>query len=116
MEHSNQTREYKITDNGIKILDVYLGPQGGLLMGTDRIAQEQKEKAEAVLSEEETERKRRALENKLQSLKAQMDMLRLECEVDQEELKKLASEDGLRSKAKANGRKEMARLRRADSS
>lgn len=116
MKHSNQTREYQITDNGVKILDVYLGPQGGLLMGTDRISQEAKEKAEAVANDQDIERKRRALENKLQSLKAQMDMLRLECETDQEALDKLTSEDGLRTKAVANGRKEMARLRGADSS
>ncbi|MFB3763727.1 MAG: circadian clock protein KaiC [Methanotrichaceae archaeon] len=116
MEHSNQTREYKITDCGVKILDVYVGPQGGLLMGTERIAQEAKERAEVVLNGEETEHKRRVLENKLKSLKAQMDMLHLECETDEEELSKLLSEDELRSKARAKGRKEMARLRGADSS
>ncbi|MFB3765283.1 MAG: hypothetical protein ACE14P_08550 [Methanotrichaceae archaeon] len=75
-----------------------------------------KGKAEAVLNEDEIARKRRVLANKLRSLKAQMDMLRLECETDQEELNKSSSEDALRSKAVANGRKEMARLREADSS
>lgn len=116
MEHSNQTREYQTTDDGVNILDVYLGPLGGQLMGTDRIAQEAKEQAEAVANEQEIERRRRALENKLQSLKAQMNMLRLEFETDEEELNKLTSEDELRSKAKANGRKDMARLRGADPS
>jgi len=41
-EHSNQYREYRITDHGIDILDVYAG-EGGVLTGTAR--QEQEEKA-----------------------------------------------------------------------
>jgi circadian clock protein KaiC len=116
MEHSNQTREYQITDDGVKILDVYLGPQGGLIMGSDRITQEAKEKAETVASEQDIMRKRRALENKLQSLKAQMDTLRLECETDEQELSKLMSEDNLRSRAVTNGHRSMAKQRGADSS
>jgi circadian clock protein KaiC len=116
MEHSNQTREYQITDEGVKMLDVYLGPEGGLVMGTERIAQEAKEKADAVMTEQETMRRKRKLESKLQSLKAQMDMLRLECEAGEEELGKLVSDDELRIKAMANGRREMARLKKADTS
>jgi len=42
MPHSNQIREYLVTDHGIEIQDVYLGPSGGLLMGSSRTAQEQK--------------------------------------------------------------------------
>jgi len=43
--HSNQYREYRITDHGIDILDVYLG-QGGVLTGTARQEQEAAELAE----------------------------------------------------------------------
>ncbi len=116
MEHSNQTREYQITDDGVKILDVYLGPQGGLLMGTERITQESKENADAITNQQEIERRRRELESKLQSLKAQMDMLRLDCETGEDELSKLLSEDEQRNKAMANGRRDIARLRKADTS
>jgi len=116
MEHSNQTREFQLTDEGVKILDVYIGPQGGLVMGSDRATMEAKEREEAVLNEQETMRKRRSLESKMQSLKAQMDMLDLECEANEEELSKLASEEELRGKALANGRRQMAKLRGADSS
>ena len=48
MPHSNQIREYLLTDHGVEIQDVYLGPSGGLLMGSSRAAQEAKEMAEAV--------------------------------------------------------------------
>ncbi len=53
MEHSNQIREYLITDHGIEIQDVYLGPSGGLLMGSSRAAQEAKEMAEAIASKQD---------------------------------------------------------------
>jgi circadian clock protein KaiC len=48
MANSNQIREYLVTDHGIEIQDMYLGPSGGLLMGSSRAAQEAKEMADAV--------------------------------------------------------------------
>lgn len=38
MAHSNQLREFQLTDDGIKIEDVYLGPEG-MLTGSARISQ-----------------------------------------------------------------------------
>ncbi len=46
MGHSNQIREYRITDDGIDLTDVYVGP-GGMFLGTARFVQEAKEQAEA---------------------------------------------------------------------
>lgn len=116
MAHSNQIREYLITDEGIKILDVYLGPEGKILMGSERAAREAAEREVAVEYGQEIERKKRDLENRLRSLDAQISMLRSEFEINAGELSKLSSEYELRSKAAENGRKEMARLRKADAS
>jgi len=44
--HSNQKHEYVITDNGIKILEIYTG-RGEMLTGTARTEKEEEEKAEA---------------------------------------------------------------------
>ncbi|MBW1733565.1 MAG: circadian clock protein KaiC [Deltaproteobacteria bacterium] len=44
--HSNQKSEYRITDDGIRIMDVYLG-RGDVLMGTARLRQEESDRAEA---------------------------------------------------------------------
>ncbi|RLC32592.1 MAG: KaiC 1 [Deltaproteobacteria bacterium] len=44
--HSNQQREFVITDDGIQILDPYLG-EGEVLTGTARQVQEAKDRAEA---------------------------------------------------------------------
>jgi len=44
--HSNQKREYVITDDGIRIMDVYVG-QGDVLTGTARLQQEENDRAAA---------------------------------------------------------------------
>jgi len=54
MAHSNQLREFLLTDHGVQLRDVYVGP-AGLLTGSAREAQEAKERAEA------SERKQQAL-------------------------------------------------------
>lgn len=116
MKHSNQIREFLLTDGGVKLVDVYLGPQGGLLMGSARVAQESREKDEITARDQKAERKRRELEGKLKSLDAQMTILRAEFETEEEELKKLTAEEELRSKSLAQNRSEMAKLRKADAS
>ena len=114
MENSNQIREYLVTDHGIEIQDVYLGPSGGLLMGSSRTAQEAKEMAEAVAQNKNLVRRKRELESKLKSLDAQIAVLSSEFEAEKEELNKLDSEDNLRIEALAKDRSEMARIRKAD--
>jgi circadian clock protein KaiC len=44
MAHSNQIREFLLTDHGIDLADVYLGTEG-VLTGTARLAQEARDKA-----------------------------------------------------------------------
>jgi circadian clock protein KaiC len=116
MRHSNQIREYLLTDQGVKIMDVYLGKQGGLLMGSARISQEAREDELMSASDLENERKKRALERKLRSLKAKMDLLNFEFETEEEELKLLVNEEEKRSRDLAQSRGEMARTRDADAS
>jgi circadian clock protein KaiC len=114
MAHSNQIREYLLTDHGMKIRDVYLGPSGGLLMGSSRAAQEAREMAEAVAQSQNTSRKKRELESKLKALDAQIIALISESEIQKEELNKLTSENELRSEVIAKEKSEMARIRKAD--
>lgn len=114
MAHSNQIREYLLTDHGMKIEDVYLGPSGNLLMGSSRAAQEAKEMSEVVAQSQNTSRKKRKLESKLKTLDAQITALISEFEMQKEELNKLTSEDELRSEVTAKEKSEMARIRKAD--
>jgi circadian clock protein KaiC len=114
MPHSNQIREYRLTDSGIEIEDVYIGPSGGLLMGSSKAVQEAKEMADTIAESRKVARRKRELESKLKSLDAQMASLRYEFEVQEEELNKLTSEEELRTRALAKERKEMARRRGSD--
>ena len=41
--HSNQVREFVLTDHGVELVDVYVGP-AGVLTGSARLAQEAAER------------------------------------------------------------------------
>ena len=83
--HSNQVREFKLTNEGIKLIDVYLGP-AGMLTGSARVSQISKEKAEKLVHEEEIERKQRELEQKRQTIEAQITELKTQFEAEKIEL------------------------------
>ena len=71
MAHSNQIREFVITDKGINLLDVYLQP-GGFLMGTARQQKEAQEKAESIVSHQEIGGKQREHDLKRKTLEGQI--------------------------------------------
>src|SRR6202162_1286583 len=77
MEHSNQIREFLLTDDGLQLLDVYLGP-GGVLTVSARVSQEGREKAAGTSRRQELEGRRRELERKRKIFEARMVMLRAE--------------------------------------
>jgi circadian clock protein KaiC len=60
-------------------------------------------------------RRKRELERKLKSLNAQMALLSSEFEVEEDERKKLTSEEELRSEAQSPKMEKMARVMKADS-
>ncbi|MDD1665100.1 MAG: circadian clock protein KaiC, partial [Methanomicrobiales archaeon] len=66
MGHSNQVREFVLSDNGIQLLDVYIGSEG-VLLGSARSEQEIKARAGKLAQEQEIARKRRDLELKKRS-------------------------------------------------
>ena len=85
MSHSNQIREFLLTDNGILLTEVYLGPDG-VLTGSARLAQEAKEMATAAQRNQEIERKRGELSRRQQALEAQIAVLQLQFQTDKEEM------------------------------
>ena len=87
MAHSNQIREFHISDRGVTLLDAYLGNEG-VLMGTARAAQEAREKAERLLRTQEIESKQRELVRKRKALEAQIEALRAHYESESSEIEK----------------------------
>jgi len=114
MAHSNQVREFLLTDRGVELRDVYVGPSGVLLAGSARDALEAQEKAQALVREQETEGKKRELERKRQAIEAQIAVLRAEFEVEQAEAAKTIGQDQTRAGVLASDRVQMARQRQSD--
>jgi len=92
MKHSNQIREFVVTAEGIKLEEVYIGPEG-VLTGSMRAAQENRERAAAVARGQEAERKQRDLARRRAALEAQIAALRADFEAAEEESKRLAEQD-----------------------
>jgi circadian clock protein KaiC len=102
--HSNQVREFQLTSKGIRLIEPYLGSEG-VLTGAARIAQEARENALALLSEQEAERRRRDLDRRRLAIEAQIASLRAELGDAAGEFDRLSSETATRhaleSEAKA---------------
>jgi circadian clock protein KaiC len=110
MAHSNQVREFVLTDRGIELLDVYTGP-AGVLTGTARRAQEAKERADAIFQRQEMERRRRDLVRRREVLAAQIASLSAELSGVDDDARLLSREDEVRATEMVREREEMARMR-----
>lgn len=113
MAHSNQVRELVLTSEGVKLVDVYLGP-GGALTGAARTAQEAQERAAERDRQQEIERQRREMERRRRALEARIEALRLEFEAEEEDLARRLNYAESREQQLVDDRSEMARVRKAN--
>jgi circadian clock protein KaiC len=113
MAHSNQIREYRITDNGIALTDVSLSG-GEVLMGSARSAQEAREKVEAERLRQEAERRKRLYEQKRHEREARMAALRAEDLAEKQDMEAFLAAERAREQESLEARGELARMRRAD--
>lgn len=91
MNHSNQIREFSLTDHGVELREVYIGP-AGVLTGSARAVQESREQAAKVLRHNEISRNQRELSNKRQAMEAQVASLRAAFEAEAAELEAVIEE------------------------
>jgi circadian clock protein KaiC len=113
MGHSNQVREFVLSDSGIQLTDVYIGPSG-MLTGSARVAQEARERAEHVSLDEEAERQQLALECKRAALEGQIAALRAEFSAEEATIARIFSQDKQREASLASDKVEMGRSRQHD--
>jgi circadian clock protein KaiC len=113
MEHSNQIREFKLTNHGIELVDVYVGP-GGVLTGSARLSQETKDDAEQLLLQQEIVRKQIGLERKRAAMEAQTLLLRSEFEAEESEALKVIGIEKARDKRFNQDKAKMAKSRQGD--
>ncbi len=110
MAHSNQVREFVMSDEGVELLRVYLGTDR-VLTGSARVAQAARERVEAELRAQEHQRRLRKLEVRRRAIQAQIVALQAELETEVAETEFTVAEEDARLKASHDVTDAMTRVR-----
>jgi circadian clock protein KaiC len=113
MAHSNQIREFLLTDQGVDLVDVYVGP-AGVLTGSMRLAQEAEERRAEMARQQDLEILRSNLEKKRRAMEAQIAALQAQFAVEEEAVERAAQKDKLRKDRLVQDHRDMAVSRKTD--
>jgi circadian clock protein KaiC len=113
MKHSNQIREFLISDHGIDVVDAYIGASG-VLTGSARAAQNALETAALLAGQQEAAQLVREVERKRAALERQISDLRADHETEAAELRRIAEQVGTRTLLLGTERAASGILRQAD--
>lgn len=113
MAHSNQVREFIMSERGIELKDIYMGPNG-MLTGSARVAQEALERAQQVRRHEEVERQQLELKRKHDALEGQIAALRAEFAAEEARIERSISYDKQHEESLVLDVVEMKRSRKHD--
>jgi circadian clock protein KaiC len=113
MAHSNQVREFLLTDRGIELADVYVGPQG-VLTGSARSAQEARERTEAQERQEDLQQRRANLDRRREAVQAEVAGLWREFADETDAVNRLLTRGTSGRDEKVEQRLEQGRLRSSD--
>lgn len=113
MKHSNQIREFLISDHGIDVVDAYIGASG-VLTGSARVAQSDLEKAAVLSRQQQAAQLEREVERKRKALERQISDLRADYEGEALELRRIAEQVGTRTRLLTTERAASGLLRQAD--
>lgn len=113
MAHSNQVREFVLSDKGVQLIDVYTGG-GSVLTGSARVVQLERERLEEMLDRQQAEAKRAEIRHKRAAVNAQIESLKADLVSADQELKHLETASAIRRQEASRARAEMAQSRMAD--
>jgi circadian clock protein KaiC len=113
MAHSNQIREFRLSNQGIELLDVYLGPDG-VLAGSARLVQEAKAQSDEAERQDSARRRYLEVEAERKALAAQVAALEAKISLQDKEMQALESQEKAQDERRVAGREAMAKSRRAD--
>jgi circadian clock protein KaiC len=113
MAHSNQIREFLISDRGIDVVDAYIGVSG-VLTGSARVAQGALEKAAVLAGQQEAAQLKREVERKRGALERKIGDLRADHETEAMELRRIAEQVGTSTLMLTTERTASGILRQAD--
>lgn len=114
MSHSNQVREFILSDEGLSLVNAYVGTDG-VLTGSSRVAQEAREEAEAELRVQDHARKLRLLASKRKAIESQIVALQADLESEAAELDFSIAEEASRAENDRRNSATMAQRRGGDS-
>ncbi len=112
MAHSNQGREFRITDRGVQILDVYTGQR--MLTGSARLYQEAVERSAAEQRRVELDHRKREFERKRRVLLAQIEDLQAALDNEEMELRQTIEQSEQQDEVRLSDREQMAQSRQGD--
>lgn len=110
MMHSNQVREFIVTNQGVNLVDVYLG-DGKVLTGTERINQSLEEQSAARKWRQSFELKKRDCEREKHLIQAQITALQMQLTNRDEEFALLIEEEEEVQKMVVENRISIGKLR-----
>ncbi len=113
MAHSNQLREFLLTDQGVELQNVYLGAEG-VLTGSARQTREATEKAARLLRHQEVEAKQRERVLKREAQEARIIALQKEFEAEEEVAKRDIDQEQSREETNRQDRDRMGISRQGD--
>jgi circadian clock protein KaiC len=113
MSHSNQVREFQLSNRGIRLVEVSVSGDE-VLVGSARFAKEAQRAADARKGKEELVRLRRSLEHKRTATIARISALQAESEAELEELQRKIAEESDRIARIASQRAALIRERMSD--
>ena len=112
MPHSNQIREFILSDQGVTLLDAYTGT-AGVVMGTARLVQEERDKAEEIKRRNHIDQKQRELASKRKAMDMQIEELRARFADESRELETNISAGRLAEGSLAEQRKVLKDVRQS---
>jgi len=110
MKNSNQVREFLISNEGIQIGEVALGPKG-VLIGSAKKAYELEKATNEAIREQKLKRKNKEIEIKKAILEEKILSLRAEFELAKNELNSIDTERELRREITEKNREAIVRMR-----
>jgi circadian clock protein KaiC len=113
MAHSQQVREFRLTNHGVELVDVYVGP-GGVLTGSARAAQEAREAEEEAARREDVGVRQAVVTRKRAALKAQIEAMQAELASEEADLARMQGGEDRRRADARTARDASAKTRWAD--
>ena len=108
--HSNQVREFVLTDHGVDVTDVYVGPDG-VVTGSARVALEAREREAQEMRDADLARRRSELGHGITERTARLALLKDKLSADRAELERVEAE-ALRVRADAESDRSQMSVRR----